>query len=82
MTEYYKTVNKKGEGVAFFISTPEDEYVHLRCIESSIKNFTKNSYYYIAATNIGKDINGYTLVLCSDSEKCLLTIKTNGGKNV
>ena len=83
MVEYYKTIEKKsGDGKAFFIANAEDDYLHLRCIESDLDNFKKDAYYYITKDNVGKTISGHVLTLCDDSEQLLLNIKTNGGKDV
>jgi len=85
MVEFYKSI-KKGDknelGVCFFSTNLEEEYMHLKCVESTLTKFKAGSYYYITQNNIGKVVGGYILMRCEDSEQLLLSIKTDGGRNV
>jgi len=81
MNEYFKTVNKKGQPLAYYVGNAEDDIFHLRCLESEMKQFKEGSYYFIKQSNIDKELKGYTLTRCLESEKLFLILKTKGGNN-
>ena len=75
MNTFYKSCKGKTV-IALFKVTEEDDYYHLRCLETENDNlFEVDSYYYIAKDKLTKPINGYTLTVCPDEEEVLLHIK-------
>lgn len=78
MTKYYKCKDKKGVVVAYFASSVEKKYLHLRCVETKIKTFDVGSYYYLSKEYIGKDISGKITTQCDSSEELFLSISNDG----
>lgn len=74
-SKFYKSM-KGDKWVALFSLTEEDDYYHLKCIETTNEDlFEVDSYYYVGKEKLTKPMNGYVLTPCPQEEEVLLNIK-------